>query len=810
MMPATYRQALIEQVCFLPFAGLPAAGAGRLSTEELYIPRAPIPHDAESQPQPSSDISEQPSLAELVHTPGARILLTGEPGAGKTTALYHLALDYASSELAANDGQHEATESPLPLLLHARQSGTAHDWTALLALPERLALPFALPPAIEDALKQHPPDELATLKHALHSNGGLILIDGDAIVDAPGGAALRTAIEHLVALHPKHRFVVTCRTQLLDMLLPLDGFDTYSLPPLADQEVETCIARWYPALSQQRSPLAPNALAERIAILQGWLRGDAYLRNLVGNPLALMVCTSICAQGAPQPPDRAIILRHMLECLLSRHHYDSDETSVDVAQFMTLDQQLALLQTLAMAFQAVLGSSAGQVAALPHTHVESLLADLLESQGVERWRAVERIIPRLLATWQRQSLLVQSSPLSYQLPWESLREYLAARALAMRPASRASIQALRDEPHWRAVLPLATHMLASDNAPIVALAFPRLLLSSATSLQPVRDLLLAAECLLEVDERAEVGSTLHDQVREHLLRALSNHAVPLADRIEAGLLLGRLGDPRFAALSPPVTPVAAGAYIFGSPEGYGDEGPQQSVDVPAFAIGTYPVTYQEYARFLASATDYPQPHYWYDRRFDNPSQPVVGVTWEDANAYCRWLTTQLREAHLLSPDLVVRLPLEIEWEKAAAWNSRRRVKRRYPWGDEWSNRRANTAADRGAWLTVPVGCYPDGVSAYGVHDMIGNVWEWMAVEYASYPGAQVPFHEEGNYTLRGSSCASLPTNARCTYRSRLPANYWRYHLGFRIVLARPLPSPSELQLAQRQPLRGKHKKQRTP
>ncbi len=62
----------------------------------------------------------------------------------------------------------------------------------------------------------------------------------------------------------------------------------------------------------------------------------------------------------------------------------------------------------------------------------------------------------------------------------------------------------------------------------------------------------------------------------------------------------------------------------------------------------------------------------------------------------------------------------------------------------------------------------------------------MTDEYASYPGAAQPFHESGRYTLRGPSCASNATHARCTYRSRLPPDAWRYHLGFRIVVGQPI------------------------
>jgi formylglycine-generating enzyme required for sulfatase activity len=76
--------------------------------------------------------------------------------------------------------------------------------------------------------------------------------------------------------------------------------------------------------------------------------------------------------------------------------------------------------------------------------------------------------------------------------------------------------------------------------------------------------------------------------------------------------------------------------------------------------------------------------------------------------------------------------------------------------------------------------------------MVGNVWEWTTSTYYSYPGANHPFHEADSYTLRGSSCVSLSSHTRTTYRSRLPPGHWRYHLGFRIVVARPLHEMGEL------------------
>ena len=236
----------------------------------------------------------------------------------------------------------------------------------------------------------------------------------------------------------------------------------------------------------------------------------------------------------------------------------------------------------------------------------------------------------------------------------------------------------------------------------------------------------------------------------------------------------------------PLALIPAGPCLIGDGGGFEDEGPMHRVTLPTFQIGIYPVTNREFALFL-DEIGHPKPRYWSDPRFNNPSHPVVGVTWHDAVAYCRWLTARLAAAGQLEPGQVVRLPTEFEWEKAASWDHRREIKLRYPWGYDWDCARANTADGRGAWVTAPVGCYPGGVSPYGLHDCLGNVWEWTANSYGSYPGTSRPYHEPGSYVLRGSSCVLEPTNVRCTYRSRLPASYWRYHLGFRVVVARPLP-----------------------
>jgi formylglycine-generating enzyme required for sulfatase activity len=229
--------------------------------------------------------------------------------------------------------------------------------------------------------------------------------------------------------------------------------------------------------------------------------------------------------------------------------------------------------------------------------------------------------------------------------------------------------------------------------------------------------------------------------------------------------------------------ISGGSAMIGSDTDFPDEGPRHVVDVPTFAIGVYPVTNHQYSVLLDAVPATPRPRYWHDGRFNAPNQPVVGVSWHAAVAYTDWLTREL--SGQLNIGHVVRLPSTAEWEKAAAWDPARQVPRRYPWGDTWNPDGVHAATANAAAYPLPVGNRPAGMSAYGVHDMLGNVWEWTASISTSYPGTAAPVVEVGSYVIRGGSCALRPTHMRCTYHCRLPASYWRYHLGFRIVIALP-------------------------
>ncbi len=178
------------------------------------------------------------------------------------------------------------------------------------------------------------------------------------------------------------------------------------------------------------------------------------------------------------------------------------------------------------------------------------------------------------------------------------------------------------------------------------------------------------------------------------------------------------------------------------------------------------------------------PLYWYDPRFNRPNQPVVGINWWEAMAFCRWAETKLRAVGVLQTGESVTLPTEVQWECAAKGPDDSAP---HPWGTAGPEDNAHVRTSKSIARTCGVGLFPWARCAGGPLDIVGNVWEWTRSVPGVLKGASfrnVP-STDGNSdrVVRGSSWLSTePESASITFRSFDPPCNAYEDLGFRIAI----------------------------
>lgn len=218
--------------------------------------------------------------------------------------------------------------------------------------------------------------------------------------------------------------------------------------------------------------------------------------------------------------------------------------------------------------------------------------------------------------------------------------------------------------------------------------------------------------------------------------------------------------------------------------GWDNEFPLHRAHVDGFRIQRHNVTNREYLDYM-NATGAAAPHFW--TRKDGrwywrgmfeliplPDNWPVFVTHDEADAYARWSDA--------------RLPSEAEYHRAA-FGTPRGEERLFPWGNELPNpKRGNF--DLSNWEPVPVGSYPNGASAWGVHDLVGNGWEWTSTKFAgfagfepmpSYPAYSIDFFDGKHYVLKGASPATARELIRRSFRNWFRPDYPYLYATFRCV-----------------------------
>ncbi len=806
----------------------------------------------------------------LAHIDDPAIVVLGSPGCGKSTLLRRLELEVAQKGLA----------------------DSAQPMTFFIQLNRyRAETPGELPPPPFQWLSERWASRNPTLPpfaDLLRTGRMILLLDALNEMPTADAHALHQAVlqwkdflDHLVHDFPGTRVVFSCRT--LDYSAPLSTpqlrVPQVVIEPLTDAQVEQFLLKQSPdqgeAIWQQingtpqmellRSPYFLSLLADQVAATGAVPEGRAGLfTGFVRQSLRREV-----ERGGPLFSPDILLTERDLRRITQWKWKSGWELPERGALIPKLSQ-------LAFAMQDQ-GGGGGQVRMeyddaldlLDHDQDEKIikaglaLSVLDEDPGADEVLYVHQLVQEYFAA---RELARDPDPQRVRVPWlaTDIAPALSEVVTTLPPGE--SLPPL-ERTGWEETTVLAAAMTADPDS------FVRDIMAT--------NLVVAGHAAGHAEVRERLSPSVLDDLRSALMKRSCDTTTDLRARIEAGLALGPLGDPRFELcdgphgkyLMPPMARIPAGIYPMGTDETLLYLGrrikahqPRHEVELAEFHLACHLVTNGQWACFMAAGgydnqlwwdthgakrwlsgegtTDgthanlyywreqfekhpekleaawssgqvpeqsyqrwherlkmtadqykahlhelYPggkmrEPKFWRDSRFNNPSQPVVGISWYEARAFTNWLSAQTGKAF--------RLPSEVEWEAAARGLSGRR----YAWGEEFGALLGNTV-DTKASRTTPVGIFSEGQTPEGVSDLTGNVDEWTVslfgtgadIERADfgYPydkddGREDPdAGPEIRRVLRGGTWYRGEVNARAAYRYEAPPDFRDFDFGFRVA-----------------------------
>ncbi|MBN1285344.1 MAG: SUMF1/EgtB/PvdO family nonheme iron enzyme [Anaerolineae bacterium] len=669
-----------------------------------------------------------------------------------------------------------------------------------------------------------------TLRAALTGGRGagvLIVLDGLDEVSEAGDrrGRLKQVIGSLAECHSNAHILVTSRTYAYRndarWRLPAQDFPVFELAPYSDERIAFYVEHYYRAVARRYMSLSDEPQA-RAADLLAEIDRKKHLQDLAVRPLLLTMITLIHDHQRGKLPEggRAALYDKATELLVYQwnHGAPRDKSLEETFGLQSRELTEALERLAYDAHRDQVDIAAEKIFGVLHRVNRKLQF------------SAEAVRQHL---YHRMGILIADSEDVYRFPHRSFQEYLAGCALVNEDCNRkltppASVHVenewdfpanldslMRSEPErWReAALLAAGKALSFARSRVWALV--RKLCPANIPDDPEDpqywSAWLAGQILVEYRDglRLEDEENLEqlERPRRWLRCIVERGAMQPPERAEAGRALALLGDdrPGVCDLDIQWVTVPAGAFWMGSADddkqANDDEKPRHKVDVKAFCIAKYPITWAQFEPFVEAGgynnSDYwtpagwdwrqersiDKPSYWDDEDWRIANHPANGISWYEAMAYCKWLSEQL--------GYEARLPTEAEWEKAARWDPETGKARIYPWGDEYISGYANideTEQGVGPYYlnrTTAVGMYPQGRAPCGALDMSGNVWEWCLSGCRNYLYNSEDERNNTNSTetrvLRGGSFFYFLRPARAASRDGFVPRFQGWNFGFRVA-----------------------------
>jgi formylglycine-generating enzyme required for sulfatase activity len=778
---------------------------------------------------------------------GNHIAVIGGPGSGKTTVLQYVAYTIADLLLSDNLFESESRlgiKGPLPIPIFLSLSsfatfrkgeGTKRDLLDFVSIElNHVELQLGLPKGFFQQL-------------LIRGRTVILLLDGlDEVADESERWLIRQSIEDVVSRRRESlRAIVTCRTTAYHGMSALGlGFKEVIVKPLTRAQAIDILSTAYRYIYKYDPLLGETRLDE---LVEGIDKLEASFGIQESKGTWVLVNSPLLV--------RMLIIVHFKNNQLPQHR----ATFYITATESMLSPDYALDANVPYILGGLVGGSVNK-----HREIIQYLAFRLHERGPKQGREIEEdelrnvlaqddfdhdIIDGLIKVTRQRGTLLEERLQTYRFIHHSFQEYFVARYLAevvRQPESIVKYLVTRPilDTWWREPCLLSASYL-DLTSPRQGENFIKEL--SGMNLEneelegnPTITLArceIAASALLELHS---AKTSLRVNLSSHVRKIFSNYTILTNStpfiRTRFGTTIAQFGDPRPDVLTVSdlnLCYIPAGDFMFGDPDSMKDRSADNVMIDYRYWVSQYPITNAQYTQFILD-DGYRKPQYWqeaitlgiwsggrirgtmeeeygegpkkYPYPFNAPNHPIVGINFFEATAYVRWLTENWRSDAKIDNEWEVRLPSEIEWEKAARGGNlipknplispmasfllnpfdillkdNDLPSRRYPWGDNYDPNLANTEETH-LKSTNAVGCFPGGDSPFGVSEMSGNVTEWTQSLWESLTDHNDHRKFEAQRVIRGGAFQFVSRYARCSMRVGFDPGHRDQTRGFRIAV----------------------------
>ncbi|MCP4745655.1 MAG: SUMF1/EgtB/PvdO family nonheme iron enzyme [Desulfobacteraceae bacterium] len=687
------------------------------------------------------------------------LLIEGQPGSGKSTMLKHLA--YILSPETAIKPKYQGLDGYLPVLIQLKelQAYCHSDMTTenrVCPVGEQM-LDWYLTKKLSGRLDRD------LINRFVACGRALFLIDGLDEIDSNLREQAVNALADVAIEHKENKVILAGRPHGLEGVATnrFGKFRT-TVEELSPEQIECFIQQWfdyfYPGTDNQGKKGADDLLGE--------MSDHPAIDQLTSNPLMLTAICLLYMDDKELPDQRAELFKKFIDNMLWRRFKDDPEQVHDCLKQLANDMHTKRVRMVDKSFA-----------------VESI-SKVIKPKPDEEPAVFSKRVKKKFEHIEANCGLLVSKNGEYGFWHLAFQEFLTSQHLMDNyGASYEAIEPYWQEDWYKEVIELYISYLSNDHkAPANNIVKKAVETKDAP---PYKRWRLAGHALKDFHHNRRI-SEIENRVKKNLLQIIERPLEP-GILLDAGEILGRLGEIRELDT---FETIAQGEYDL---ENIGVR------TISEFEIAKYPVANQWFLQFVKEGgyknldlwTHYgkiwqekrkaKQPATWIKRIYRCPNQPVTGISWYEATAFCNWMTKKQDGYSYF-------LPSQNQWQAAAAGKD----KRKYPWGPEWKQGIFNTKESK-IGRPSPVGIFIEGKTPEPhIFDMAGNVWEWTSTNHKTSETAKDYLYDEdfekqlehGLPIIKGGAWYNSADRAACVDRNYYNP-YYRYdNVGFRCARKR--------------------------